>query len=74
MEAAPDRRSQRLCEAQFVYDDREDVWFNVSARRAVGGVAVRAHDEKWLVEWLAGHERVHAIPTSRTWGAARPSR
>jgi hypothetical protein len=74
MQAAPDPCSQRLREAGFTYDDRQDVWFNVTAHRALGGVAVRANTEEWLGAWLAGPERVHAVRTSRTSGAATPSR
>ena len=61
--ADPDRRTRRLRDAGFTYDERPDVWFNVDAHRALGGKAVRANTEEWLATWLAGREQVHAAPS-----------
>jgi hypothetical protein len=62
--AAPDLRSHLLLEAGFTYDARPDVWFNVTARRALSGLSMRANSEAWLATWLAGRERVYATVPS----------
>jgi hypothetical protein len=69
-----DPRTQRLTAAGYDYDRRVDVWFNVATRRALGGASMRAHDDAWLAAWLAGHQRVHALPTATSWASSPPSK
>ncbi len=69
-----DPRSQRLWDAGFTYEERPDVWFNLDARRALGGATVRTNTEAWLSAWLAGRQRVHAMPSATTWASSAPSR
>ena len=68
-----DPRSQRLWDAGFTYEEKPDAWLNLAAHRALGGTSMRAHTDAWLAAWLAGHQRVHALPTATSWASSPPS-
>jgi len=72
MVAALDPRTQRLTAAGYDYDRRVDAWFNLDTHRALSGLSMRAHTDAWLAAWLAGHQRVHALPTATSWASLPP--
>ena len=73
MVAPFDLRTQRLTAAGYDYDRRVDAWFNLDTHRALGGTSMRAHTDAWLAAWLAGDQRVHALPTATSWASSPPS-
>ena len=73
MPTAGDPRTMRLGAAGFSYDERLDVWFNVAGHRALSGTSMRDQSEAWLIGWLAGRQRVQALPSATGWASSVPS-